>query len=146
MKTPDQRSVPIVLVLLLVVSMLLLATITVPAATHGSDRDGDGLADDEERVYGTGIDNRDTDNDGLIDGVEVYATETDPTDPDTDGDGFTDGTEDRAGSNPTNPKDTPDLWDRLRYSEYMLYIILGFIAIGGLGILVSVHRGCSSAD
>lgn len=125
---------------LLIVIVLLIMTITAPAVAHGSDRDGDGLADDEERVFNTGIDNRDSDNDGLIDGVEVYATKTDPLTPDTDGDGFTDGEEDRLGSNPTDQEDTPDFWDRIRHSEYILYLIIGLISIGGMGILAFFQR------
>lgn len=92
---------------LVIVIIVLITACTIPAAAHGSDRDGDGLADHEEWEYNTEKDVRDTDNDGLIDGVEVYATNTDPTDPDTDGDGFTDGEEDRLGSDPTDPEDTP---------------------------------------
>src|SRR4030042_1404389 len=35
------------------------------------DSDQDGLSDDEEKAYGTDVNNRDTDGDGYTDGVEV---------------------------------------------------------------------------
>ena len=57
------------------------------------DRDGDGLPDDEEAIWGTDPDNPDTDGDGLLDGEEVYIYKTDPLNPDTDYDGLTDGAE-----------------------------------------------------
>lgn len=60
--------------------------------TRPSDRDGDGLDDDEEADYQTDPDDSDTDNDGILDGTEVYGSNpTDPTDPDTDDDGLCDG-------------------------------------------------------
>ncbi len=56
------------------------------------DSDNDGLTDDEERVIGTDPNDPDTDDDGLIDGVEVNGDNpTDPLDPDTDDDGLCDG-------------------------------------------------------
>lgn len=57
-----------------------------PDGAPVSDRDGDGLSDDEERIIGT-----------------------DPDDPDTDGDGFPDGVEIRYGSDPLDPSSVPDL-------------------------------------
>jgi hypothetical protein len=45
----------------------------VPAAAQRSDRDGDGLYDDDETdVYGTNPDSYDTDGDGVGDGEEIY--------------------------------------------------------------------------
>ncbi len=66
------------------------------------DPDDDGLTNTEERDLGTNPQENDTDNDGLLDGVEdgsgVYVsssqTGTDPRNADTDGDGLSDGVED----------------------------------------------------
>lgn len=129
---------------LLVTVGLVLTVVAVPALAHGSDYDSDGLADDEESEYGTEIDNRDTDNDSLIDGVEVYETKTDPTNPDTDGDGFADGEEHRLGSDPTDTEDTPAVWDRIEYGTFLPYLLGGFLAIGGLGLLAVFRRRRSS--
>ncbi|MGH2534580.1 MAG: hypothetical protein ACRDJW_20140 [Thermomicrobiales bacterium] len=72
-----------------------------------SDRDGDGLTDDQERAIGTNPGNPDTDGDGLSDGDEVNKYGTNPLDPDTDGDGWTDGREVAAGTDPLDPEDFP---------------------------------------
>jgi hypothetical protein len=57
------------------------------------DTDGDGLTDSEEHyVYESDPDDRDTDEDGLMDGTEVDLG-TDPTDADSDDDKIQDGTE-----------------------------------------------------
>jgi hypothetical protein len=64
------------------------------------DSDSDGLTDDIENTYCTLPDDADTDDDGILDGVEdanqngvVDIGETDPCNLDTDGDGIQDGTE-----------------------------------------------------
>jgi hypothetical protein len=99
-----------------------------------SDRDGDGLTDEDEIARGTNPDNPDTDGDGLLDGFEVHngfnplvggeqaqdpdgdgldnlgeqLAQTDPKDPDTDDDGLSDGQEVHvAGTDPLDP-DTDD--------------------------------------
>lgn len=131
---------------LLIVVVLALLLLAVPAVAHGSDYDSDGLPDDEEVEYGTGIDDRDTDDDGLIDGVEVFETGTDPTNPDTDGDGVTDGEENAAGSDPTDPEDTPDVLDRLAASASVPYLLGGVVAAAGLAVLaVFLHRRSAGA-
>jgi hypothetical protein len=73
------------------------ATLTVNVA---SDEDGDGLSDTLENTMCAFYDDADSDDDGIIDGLEdanhsgtVDAGETDPCDADTDGDGIQDGTE-----------------------------------------------------
>ncbi|MBI2373891.1 MAG: tandem-95 repeat protein [Deltaproteobacteria bacterium] len=65
-----------------------------------SDRDGDGLFDAEELTIGTNPFDRDSDDDGVLDGAELaYRSDTDQDrlinalDPDSDGDGLFDGTE-----------------------------------------------------
>ncbi|MGJ8724254.1 MAG: hypothetical protein ACSHYB_06835 [Roseibacillus sp.] len=68
-----------------------------------TDTDGDNLGDKDE-VFGslnsaffneeTDPDNDDSDNDGILDGVEVLTMLTDPNSADSDGDGLTDAEED----------------------------------------------------
>ena len=90
---------------------LLLAAVTVPtlsAAAAGCGEcndDGDGLTNYEEyALYGTDLQNPDTDFDGLTDGNEVYAYGTSPLNADTDFDGFLDGDEVAFyGTNPLVP-------------------------------------------
>ena len=55
-----------------------------------SDFDGDGLSNLTEIQLGTAFDNPDTDEDGLIDGLEVNFYKTNPLVTDTDGDGLSD--------------------------------------------------------
>lgn len=66
------------------------------------DTDGDGFPDDLEIVYGTDINNGDTDSDGLSDYQEVYIFGLDPTTQDTDGNGVLDGDEDFDGDGMSN--------------------------------------------
>lgn len=57
-----------------------------------NDRDGDGLSDSDEDLWGTNPDDPDTDDDGLSDGTEVHGNNpTDPLDPDSDDDELCDG-------------------------------------------------------
>jgi hypothetical protein len=80
-----------------------------------TDFDGDGSSDADEFFNGTDPLDSDSDDDGLLDGVEtntgVYNgptdTGTDPLNPDTDSDGFNDGTEVSFGSSPVDGLDTP---------------------------------------
>jgi hypothetical protein len=55
-----------------------------------TDKDSDGLTEDQEYSLGTDPCNPDTDSDGLSDGDEVNIYSTDPFNPDTDGDGMGD--------------------------------------------------------
>ncbi len=85
------------------------------------DTDRDGLPDGVERTIGTNPNYRDTDGDGLSDGFEVSESGpgTNPNDPDTDGDGLSDGYEYyRLGTDPTNV-DTDS--DGLTDKEELLY-------------------------
>jgi hypothetical protein len=74
------------------------------AAAAGDD-DEDGLSNIQEASLGTSASNPDTDQDGLIDGVEVNQLSTDPKNKDSDGDTLPDGTEVDMGTSPIN-KDT----------------------------------------
>lgn len=67
------------------------------------DTDKDGLNDTREEQLGTGMNNPDSDADGLSDGDEVLLWKTNPLNPDTDGDGYVDGEEVRNGYNPLGP-------------------------------------------
>ena len=58
------------------------------------DTDNDTLPDYLEVMYLTDFNNEDTDGDGLIDGVEIYRTYTDPLRVDTDNNGVKDSDED----------------------------------------------------
>lgn len=65
-----------------------------------NDADGDDLVDDLEIAIGTDVNDKDTDDDGIMDGDEdvngngvLDDGETDPNDIDTDNDGIQDGTE-----------------------------------------------------
>ncbi len=57
------------------------------------DTDRDQLSDDDEAIYGTDVNDPDSDDDGLLDGDEVRTRLTDPLSPDSDGDSLTDGDE-----------------------------------------------------
>ena len=74
------------------------------------DSDGDGLANTEEFFIGSNPSNRDTDEDGLIDGGEVNYHHTDPNSADTDGDGFNDGNEVANHSDPLSSASVPKVF------------------------------------
>jgi len=65
-----------------------------------ADRDGDGLTDEDEVVFGTSPIDNDTDNDGLFDREEAKVYHSNPLVSDGDGDGVSDGEEVAAGMNP----------------------------------------------
>lgn len=65
-----------------------------------TDKDLDGLSDEEEKKLDTNPDNIDTDGDGLMDSDEVKIYRTDPLKADTDGDGYKDGYEVERGYDP----------------------------------------------
>ena len=75
------------------------------------DTDGDGLMDGIEVALGSDPNETDTDGDGLPDGDEVLVHETNPANSDTDGDGVADGVELSSGSNPLNASSTPEVCD-----------------------------------
>ena len=71
---------------------------------YGIDTDDDGLTDRLELVYGTSINDPDSDDDGLLDGPEVNIHGTDPKDADSDDDELSDGVEvNTYSTNPNNP-------------------------------------------
>jgi hypothetical protein len=98
------------------------------AADAALDQDSDGLSNRSEFDRQTAIDDPDTDEDGLQDGVETGTgqwvsgtdTGTSPTNPDTDGDGLNDGVETNTGTfasatntgtDPTDPDSDGDSYD-----------------------------------
>lgn len=68
-----------------------------------TDKDLDGLSDEEEKQLGTDPQKIDTDGDGLTDYDEVKIFHTKPLVDDTDGDGFDDGAELSRGYDPLGP-------------------------------------------
>ncbi len=89
----------------------VMGTGAAPAVT---DFDGDRANDAEEHANGTDPLDPDSDDDGLLDGVETDTgifvdagdTGTDPLDPDSDDDGFSDGYEVANGTDPNIPSGT----------------------------------------
>lgn len=87
------------------------------------DSDLDGIPDDAESIYGTNASDPDTDDDGLLDGEEVFNYDTDPLDPDSDDDLLGDHEEVNVGfdgyiTNATNPDtDSDGLNDTEEYVE-----------------------------
>ena len=59
-----------------------------------ADQDSDNLSNLQELIYGTDINNPDSDGDGLLDGFEQYNSLTDPNNPDSDADSQIDADED----------------------------------------------------
>lgn len=72
-----------------------------------ADVDEDDLPDAEELIRGTDPYNPDTDDDGALDGEEVYTYGTDPNLADTDDDGESDGVEIEIETNPSDPNSNP---------------------------------------
>ncbi|MFH1611317.1 MAG: thrombospondin type 3 repeat-containing protein [Patescibacteria group bacterium] len=68
--------------------------------TSPGDRDFDNVDADEETRQGTSDTDSDSDDDGLMDGEELFKYNTDPTNADTDGDGYSDGEEVLSGHDP----------------------------------------------
>jgi len=68
------------------------------------DEDGDGLSNLSEFIHHTDPTDADSDDDGLLDGIEISKYKTDPNKYDTDGDGDSDGIEVEWGTDPLNPK------------------------------------------
>ena len=70
------------------------------------DSDGDGLSDSDEAIHGTNPNDPDSDDDGLLDGVEVEIQIDgcpSPLDADSDDDGLSDSYENNFGPNTCNP-------------------------------------------
>jgi Zn-dependent metalloprotease len=85
-------------------------------ADRGLDKDSDGLNNVLEYLGGSDPTVKDTDNDGIEDGSEVFTYHTHPLKPDTDSDGLTDGEEvNQHATDPLNADsddDTmPDGWE-----------------------------------
>jgi lysophospholipase L1-like esterase len=72
-----------------------------------ADTDGDGVYDFAEAWFGGNIFDPDTDDDGLLDGVEIFTYGSNPTLVDSDGDGLDDLVEVNAGANPASARPSP---------------------------------------
>jgi hypothetical protein len=101
----------------------ILEAIDVGAYEDRADSDHDGLYDIEETGTGifisaenTGSDpaDPDSDDDGLVDGIEVVLHHSNPNLADSDGDGFKDGFEVSTGFDPASPSSTPDALSTIR--------------------------------
>jgi hypothetical protein len=103
-----------------------------------SDTDGDGLSDTDELFnYATDVNNRDSDFDGLSDGLEITIG-SDPNNFDSDGDGIKDGDEVSSGLDPLNAEDAINYqlkataigddtsavisWDEIDGATYTVYV------------------------
>jgi hypothetical protein len=98
--------------------------------TNGVDSDGNGVPDDWEDAWGLDPKNPDPDKDGLPyfgEPFNEYGLGTDPLNPDTDGDGYSDGEEAKAGTDPLDPGDFPDLapWPLLVLDTNFLHFNAG---------------------
>ena len=71
-----------------------------PPQWYATDKDGDGLTDDEETKLGTDKWEPDSDFDEISDKLEIEKYKTDPLNPDTDGDSYRDGLEIVNGFDP----------------------------------------------
>ncbi|AKJ02477.1 putative repeat protein (TIGR01451 family) [Archangium gephyra] len=71
-----------------------------------SDSDNDGIGDAEELAIGTDPNDPDSDDDGILDGIEVNTGGTNPLDDDSDDDGLLDGTEDADHDGVVDPNET----------------------------------------
>lgn len=95
------------------------ARLPVVVVTRDGDLDGDSLNNSREVALGTGINDQDTDSDGLLDGLEVTKYETDPKEADSDDDGLNDGRELNLDTDPMNPDTDGDgLTDGEEVNEY----------------------------
>jgi DNA-binding MarR family transcriptional regulator len=91
----------------------------VVVVSRDGDLDDDSLNNTREIELGTGIDDPDTDSDGLLDGLELTKYESDPTMADSDQDGLRDGRENNIGTGLTNPDSDGDgLTDGEEVNEY----------------------------
>lgn len=73
--------------------------IEIPDWYH-TDKDGDGISDEQEKELGIDPIASDSDGDSIPDKTEIDVYKTDPKNRDTDGDGFPDGFELLRGYNP----------------------------------------------
>ena len=93
--------------------------VEVVLVSRGGDLDSDGLTDEQEFKNETGVDLKDTDEDGLLDGTEVKEYGTNPLSNDTDGDGLRDAQEINGNTDATDPDTDEDgLNDGTEVDEY----------------------------
>lgn len=76
-------------------------------AMKQSDRDFDGISDENEVKYNSSPTSSDTDQDGLLDSDEINLFHTNPRKPDTDDDRYSDSEEIQRGYNPLGPGKLP---------------------------------------
>lgn len=102
-----------------------------PTDVH-MDYDNDGLTNLEEINIGTWMGNKDHDQDGLSDGVEVKVFRTNPMDDDTDNDGVEDGLEAAATGLNAFVSVLPEGWIRmtLQWSNKTMYVSTNSSVLG----------------
>lgn len=79
------------------------ARLPITVVERDGDVDGDDLSNEDEIANGTKIANKDTDNDTLMDGLELTNYGCSPTSADTDADGLRDPAEGQEGTNCRKP-------------------------------------------
>ena len=116
------------------------ASADLDALSLDTDSDNDGLGDTNEGLIGTNPLNSDSDEDGLLDGVETNTltyvdendTGTNPLEKDTDKDGIEDGDEIANGTDPTDASDPgtgpiqiPALADKRLFALFLCVLVAG---------------------
>lgn len=91
------------------------------------DLEDDGLTNLEEYLAETDPCDPDSDNDGLIDGLEVNTYGTDPNLWDSDGDGESDGDEIEANTDPLNPKSNSERRTKVIALSIGLSVSIGLV-------------------
>lgn len=97
------------------------------------DADGDGLSDAQEVSVGSNPNDRDTDKDGVEDGLEVNTYQSNPLLKDSDSDGYEDGFEISTGFSPTSASSTPQ-------AVSVIYPAVEFVFSADVGVTYHIQQ------